>query len=76
MTFSIMTLGILTLSIKTHRKTSRSLTVIKCDTEHNDTEHNDIQFVCRVSFMVSVTIKSIMLGYAECRYADCCGSAE
>jgi hypothetical protein len=43
------------------------------DIQHNDTQHNDIQCLRQVllyelSFMLSVTIRSIL---AECRYARC-----
>ncbi len=44
------------------------------DTQNKDTKHNGIQCLCQVSFMLSVTIKPVMLSvikFSECCYAEC-----
>jgi len=53
-TFSITTLIEITLST-----TAFSITLRKCDTQHKETVNCGIEYVCRVSFMLSVTISPL-----------------
>ncbi len=47
--------------IQHNSKKNAALSIQNSNTQHNDPDHNGIQFLCRVSFMLSFANKSIML---------------